>query len=503
MITLVSPAQRIMEGSPQMALISLLYAIAGFILGIWRPLWALAALVGFVAVSCSLWWQIGFPNLAAASIYLFAFFLGLAGRRLASARHHRPPVTATPDSIVIGVALAILTVVVSTALALARYHATSIPVLLAEMRINAGGLLRFNPPGLSGELQAAFVAVAGPLLLLVVVRTVRSEPDAALVGRAITAGGVLALAAPLTQWLFLDPWVRPDRGSDRGLGLVGFFQDPHSHAAYLVLIIAFFAGMFLYERRAGRRNLAGAYLAGIVGAGAVMIGTTSRSGIVAALLAIAMVSVLARRGESTHTSEAAVAGRAQRLVIAAAIVSIAAVTALSVPGLRQGAADGLQAMGLRRLAEPLRGDEAMESFLGHRPLRWKKATGVVLEGPVWGIGPHRFKDLPIPPDGLSPDAPPVNPDNAHNYFLQYAAEYGIPALLALVFLLGASLKLTLSGALRHPDAPTRGLLTGIFAGQAAVLAFMMVSHPLLLAELQAVFWVLTGLALASREPYAS
>ena len=50
---------------------------------------------------------------------------------------------------------------------------------------------------------------------------------------------------------------------------------------------------------------------------------------------------------------------------------------------------------------------------------------------------------------------------------------------------------------------SRGLLAGVFAGQAAVLVFMLVSHPLLLAELQAIFWTLTGLALATREPYAS
>jgi O-antigen ligase len=91
----------------------------------------------------------------------------------------------------------------------------------------------------------------------------------------------------------------------------------------------------------------------------------------------------------------------------------------------------------------------------------------------------------------------IVPENTHNYFLQYAAEYGIPAAGALLWLIIASLAIAVRGALHHPAPRARAVLAGIVAGQVSFLVFSVVSHPMLLAECQAVYWTLSGLALSS------
>jgi O-antigen ligase len=91
----------------------------------------------------------------------------------------------------------------------------------------------------------------------------------------------------------------------------------------------------------------------------------------------------------------------------------------------------------------------------------------------------------------------ITPENTHNYFLQYAAEYGLPAAASLLWLLIAAIAVALGGAVHHPAPGARVLLAGVVAGQTAFILFSLVSHPMLLAECQVVFWTLSGLAISS------
>ena len=85
----------------------------------------------------------------------------------------------------------------------------------------------------------------------------------------------------------------------------------------------------------------------------------------------------------------------------------------------------------------------------------------------------------------------------HNYFLQVAAEYGAPALFCWLLLV-VSVLATISRAAIGSRGPPhdQGLLIGVAAGQVGFLVMCFFSHPLLLAELQAAYWVFAGLGLS-------
>jgi hypothetical protein len=81
-------------------------------------------------------------------------------------------------------------------------------------------------------------------------------------------------------------------------------------------------------------------------------------------------------------------------------------------------------------------------------------------------------------------------ENAHNYFLQTAAELGILGLVAFLYFLYAvwsTARVSLSG---------RSHLLGAVTGAGAFLATWVTGHPLLVREVAYPFWMLLGLIVA-------
>jgi O-antigen ligase len=84
-------------------------------------------------------------------------------------------------------------------------------------------------------------------------------------------------------------------------------------------------------------------------------------------------------------------------------------------------------------------------------------------------------------------------ENAHNYFLQFAAELGLPGLGLFAAFIGAGLLRAIRALSMNPhDARLLGAATGI----AVFLATCVVSHPLLIDEVAFPFWVQLGLLFA-------
>lgn len=112
--------------------------------------------------------------------------------------------------------------------------------------------------------------------------------------------------------------------------------------------------------------------------------------------------------------------------------------------------------------------------------------------PVFGVGVGRY--LPL----SSQFMPPVllahysSGENAHNNFLQVAAEFGAAGAAALVWLLGVTGLHAWRAAWARPGAP---LLVGASYGAAAFLATCLVGHPLLVPETAYPFWIVLGLLL--------
>lgn len=113
--------------------------------------------------------------------------------------------------------------------------------------------------------------------------------------------------------------------------------------------------------------------------------------------------------------------------------------------------------------------------------------------PLLGVGAGRYYDLSG--QFAEPDLPArFRRENAHNNFLQVAAELGAAGLAAFLGLLAAGgcrvWRAARSTAAREP------LLAGAGAGAAAFLVTCLAGHPLLVAEAAYPFWIVFGLLLA-------
>jgi O-antigen ligase len=131
----------------------------------------------------------------------------------------------------------------------------------------------------------------------------------------------------------------------------------------------------------------------------------------------------------------------------------------------------------------------MEMARGRLEL-WGVAGELIIQYPMWGVGPDGFRHRLVErrPDELSRDA--------HNYWLQLAAENGLPAAILLIALLTRLVYLAASAAVaagREADRAGGAIALGAVAGP-LMLSFF--SHPLLLPELLAYFgfWLALGAA---------
>ena len=98
----------------------------------------------------------------------FGLTVGLGARWIGDrARRHRGVNRLRASSALSGLAGALcVTIIVSTALSLARNNPIPLSALPSVLRGELANLALFNPPGLAGALQAGWIALSGPLVFL-------------------------------------------------------------------------------------------------------------------------------------------------------------------------------------------------------------------------------------------------------------------------------------------------------------------------------------------------
>jgi putative inorganic carbon (HCO3(-)) transporter len=102
----------------------------------------------------------------------------------------------------------------------------------------------------------------------------------------------------------------------------------------------------------------------------------------------------------------------------------------------------------------------------HRQAMFRTGIAIVQAHPLLGIGPEMVKRKF--PEYAPADIPRPFPthwwyDHLHNIYLHFAAERGIPAVAALLWMIGGSLVVFLRGARRAVDPERRAVLHGIAA----------------------------------------
>lgn len=134
-----------------------------------------------------------------------------------------------------------------------------------------------------------------------------------------------------------------------------------------------------------------------------------------------------------------------------------------------------------------------------RLVAWRAGAMIADEHPLLGVGlggfPAAMSELrlwepnPVTPSGLP--AVPALHLHAHNIFLQYAAERGVPGLIVLIVLVGALLARTTSLILRR-DEPVDGFAIGAAAGLLGLLAQNLFDYTLWYAPVILFAWCLAG-----------
>ncbi|WP_433289617.1 O-antigen ligase family protein [Pseudonocardia sp. CA-142604] len=322
---------------------------------------------------------------------------------------------------------------------------------------------------LAGQPWAAWRGVltaVAAYYLVVGVR--RSVPDAgpafgllALVGVAVAGTVAARQAAAGTATGFCRGAIDGSAdvcGPDAVIRAVGTFSNPNLLAAFLVLLLPVAAaGAAQLADRTSR--LVGTALV-VVGYAAVLL-TASRGGIVAAVAGAAVFVVL-RRG---HGRAFPIGGRLRP--------GRAVVVLLGV--------GGVVAAGLLLLAPAL--------SVGVRADVWTAAVGLVAQHPL-GVGPGRagaLLDAAIAGDEAF--------QHAHNLWLNWAVEAGVPGLVAV-------LAITVGTAIVTRRAALAGSATAVAAG-AGLAGFAVMSladHPANAIRVSIAVWIVLALVAAESAP---
>ena len=142
----------------------------------------------------------------------------------------------------------------------------------------------------------------------------------------------------------------------------------------------------------------------------------------------------------------------------------------------------------KRYAKGLTVDRLVKK-LGGRFSSADQAFGIIHEYPITGRGVGTF--YRVSRNYHFSDTPhPRRIENAHNYYLQFCADLGIPALLIFLGIFWYTFKDGL-GVLRA-GGDEAGLVRGLLFGLSAYLLTMLTGHPLLLSNQSFLFWFVIG-----------
>ncbi len=230
-------------------------------------------------------------------------------------------------------------------------------------------------------------------------------------------------------------------GGDELIRATGTFSNPNLLAAFLVLLLPLAAAgaMALADRTARLVGTA----AVVVGYAAVLF-TASRGGILAALAGVAAFVVLRRPTR-------------RRLLVAGGI-SVLGVVAMAV---------------------------ASGGRFGVRSDVWSAAVSLLLDEPL-GVGPGRagaLIDTIVPGDEAF--------THAHNLWLNWAVEAGVPGLLAVLALTALTALVVLRAAARGSD-----LAVAAGAGLAGFAVMSLADHPANAVRISIALWAVLGLVAA-------
>jgi O-antigen ligase len=445
------------------------------VIGAVRPAWGLVLLVATLPLTPIVPFRLGVPNFSLSELALLGW---LAGAGLSRYWVGRVRIPWTPASglmaLFILVALASLTVGLSRRLDLA--HPLAYGVLADRMADVFVSRMAHPDHPLRVALSFAQAFVAFHAML-----TLRARPGAARLALwLLVLVGVGVAGYALVQFIFgihlLDFWKNPYETRRRANGT---FPDVNSCGAFLAGCLFLSLALWPTLRRTAGR-LALAVMAVLLSAG--VYATFSRT----ALVALVPTAVLFAAASQARSGKVFDLLWRRRLALSVVLVMMLALLAAAVTRVRPDA--------------PVwdrwcRQQNRVNDILKGRLNIWRGGALLWGESPVTGVGIGSFlRQLPKYHD---PSFRAWNPpsENAHNFYLQVAAETGLAGLASYVLGLCAVFLLMLG---RQASAPPRDawMIRGAWAGCLIVALSNLTGHPVIVTEMLYLTMVLPALALS-------
>jgi len=311
-------------------------------------------------------------------------------------------------------------------------------------------------PDPSGWVDGARL-LEGVALVAAVFAMIRRRPQIAVaLPASLTIAATAAAMTSILLWFRIAPTAILQRHALIGYRYTAHIADVNATGSYFALSICVALGMAVRAR--GKSRTVWLAAAAVCAFAAWL--AASRTANAVAVIAVGGAIVWWLTADWPRTAKVALAAAAVAIVAAAGIYQI------------------------RELARDpeYRGADFRRQF-NAASLRMIAAT------PIAGVGVGQYKAA-----STFFMAPPVaysyGSENAHNYFLQLAAELGLVGVAVLVWWLLLAAIDTVRAAAATPRDPR---LLGLIAGVGAFVATCATGHPLLLTEVAVPFWLAFGL----------
>lgn len=132
---------------------------------------------------------------------------------------------------------------------------------------------------------------------------------------------------------------------------------------------------------------------------------------------------------------------------------------------------------------------------------YKRALNILQTYPITGSGVGTFYRIsPFYDEETCPYKRwPAGRENAHNYYAQFCADLGVPALVLFLGIITCAYRKGFRGLVLYEESGTRNLLKGLLFGLSAYLITMLTGHPLILSSQQFLFWFVIAVISLNRD----
>lgn len=431
-----------------------LLAIA--ILGAWRPLWSLYLFLAAIPLASGLQVLGLISPLPMLSLMFAGIYLVWVPKRLFSDRGDLSPKTGIGNLVDILSGFVLLSLIFS----LGAYP--------TDLVLNQ---TLFFPPGMDEKvngIEAAYVLLQGLFFCRIMEREMVGQQLWKIMIRILYIQASITILFSLIQLIFHAPdplW---------GFAIFSPFEDIHSYGSYIAALFFIFLAL-VYGGDLKQKLLTGSLLGFTF---LFIILSCSRVTWLAAFI-VGMVCIVYKLSR-----------RKKVLLISSLFIVLLCANLLS------GSLSNSNSGYFSRLEPLLSGKQVSSDSAVYRIALWKRSLRIISDFPITGSGIGTFYKISALYEDPSAGELRDFYENAHNYFLQFASDLGLPALFVFFCIISLTYR---AGLTVLPENGGSGLhVKGLLFGLSAYLVTCLTGHPLLLSNQQFLFWFIISLIVAPR-----